>query len=448
MTTSVAHDTEVSRCACPVESWVRASVLTVGWSLLAFGGGTSVSAAGPTVATLAVGDFHSCAVRTNGTVWCWGYANRGQIGDGTLGEGMGHVRSTPARVLRGSSYLKDVTKVAAGGGSSCAVRNDGSAWCWGDATYGQLGNGESGDGAQRTKAVRVRRGSGYLTGVRQLSAGDHHACALRADGAVLCWGDDQSGQLGDGTTGRASDHVRTSAVRVRQGSGYLRDVVAIAAASQHTCAIKGDGSAWCWGEGYYGQLGDGQSGPGHYRTKAVRVKRGGGYLTRASGIAADGLHTCARRTDGTAWCWGYAAQGQLGDGTTGSAIDQTRSKPVQVARGSGVLGGVTGLGAGGSHTCARRSDGSAFCWGAAAYGQLGDGTTGDSTTHQRLRAVRVVRSTGSFTGVRKLDGGALHTCAARTDGTVWCWGLNTYGNLGVGTTDDDPHPFPRKVTFP
>jgi alpha-tubulin suppressor-like RCC1 family protein len=329
------------------------------------------------------------------------------------------------------------------------VRKDGSAWCWGYDAYGQLGDGTTGDvtTSLRTTAVRVRRGRGDLTEVKQLTAGRVHTCALRTDGSVWCWGDDEKGQLGDGTTGDA-EHLRKKAVRVRQGTGYLANVVAIAAGSLHTCAVRKDGSAWCWGSGAEAELGDGASGEGHHRTKATHVRHGSGNLTKASGVAAGDHHTCARRTDGTVWCWGNAEFGQLGDGTTGDPTTHLRSKAVQVRRGGGALTGVTGIGAGGTHSCARRSDGSAWCWGYAETGQLGDGTTGDPTAHVRLKAVHVIRPTSAFTGVRKLDGGGLHTCALRTDKTVWCWGTNVFGELGRGSSDMDPHPYPRKVLFP
>jgi alpha-tubulin suppressor-like RCC1 family protein len=239
--------------------------------------------------------------------------------------------------------------------------------------------------------------------------------------------------------------VRPTAARVRQGSGYLEHVIAIAAGYDHSCAVKASGSVWCWGGGALGQLGDGLSGAGHHRTKAVRVRRGSGYLTKANGVAAGGYHTCVRRTDGTAWCWGYGQAGQLGDGEAGLHIG---TKATRVLRGSGHLTGVTAIGSGSYHTCARRSDASAWCWGNADHGQLGDGTTGDPTDHARLKAVRVRRSTGTFTGVRTLEGGVDHTCAVRTDRTLWCWGSNGSAEHGRGTFDDDPHPYPRRVTVP
>jgi alpha-tubulin suppressor-like RCC1 family protein len=429
---------------------VRVPVTAIVWVLLTIGLAAPADAAGPGVTSLAVGDYHACVTRTDGSAWCWGNASGGQVGDGTTGDSTTHLRTTPVRVRRGSTFLTGVTEVAVGSSQSCAVRSDASAWCWGNAAHGEVGDGTTGDPTfhLRTKAVRVRRGGEPLTGVKHVAVGAGHACALRTDGTVWCWGNDDEGQLGDGTTGDPTDHIRTTAVRVRRGSGHLDKVVAIAAGYGHTCAIRKDGSAWCWGNGRAGELGDGVAAAGHHRTKATHVKLGGGYLTGASGIAASGAHTCVRRTDSSTWCWGYAEIGQLGDGTTGDPTDHVRTKPVKVRRGSGFLTGVTAVGTGVEHSCARRSDGSAWCWGNDRYGELGDGTTGDSTTHLRLKAVRVVRSAGAFTGVRKLDGGEYHTCALRTDRSVWCWGDNAFGQLGRGSADTALHRFPGKVSFP
>ncbi len=425
----------------------RALVVVVSWSLLALGGGAPTAAAGPGVAAMSAGGYHTCAVRTNGTVWCWGLAESGQLGDGTTGDA-DFLRTHPVRVLRGSSALSGVTKVDVGQAFSCAVRGNGTVWCWGAASQGQLGNGQTGSGAYRSKAVQVKRGSEGLTGVVQVTAGGSHACALRSNRSVYCWGYAGYGQVGDGTLGEGMGHVRTTAARVRRGSGYLDQVTAITAGGNHTCALRTDRSVWCWGDASYGQLGEGSVGDGHVRTKATRVRRGSGYLTSVSGITAGDQHTCARRTDGTAWCWGYARVGQVGDGTTGSDPAMVRTRPVRVQRGTSDLSGATGIGAGAYHTCARGMNGSAWCWGYDTLGQLGDGTTGDPVTGVRLKAVRVIRSSGPLLGVRRLSGGFFHTCALRTDATVWCWGANAYGQLGRGSHDGDPHPHPLKVTFP
>ncbi len=422
---------------------LRALAMTIVWALLAFGAGVPTEAAGPGVATFSVGDDHACAVRTDATVWCWGSGLYGQLGDGTTGDPVDHIRSSPVRVRFGSVALRGATEVAAGAFHSCAVRTGGRVVCWGSNEFGQLGSG-AGSAEFRTTAVRVRRGDGYLSGVTALTAGYRHTCALRSDGGVLCWGDGAHGQLGDGDSG--AGHLRTKPVRVREGDGYLGDVVAIAAGNFHTCALRRDGSVWCWGSSEWGQLGTGGSGSAHYSATATPVRLGGGLMTRASALTSGALHTCVRRTDGSAWCWGNGESGQLGDGDSGQG--HVRSRPVQVRRGSGVLKHVTGVGAGFDQSCARRTDGSAWCWGQDGSGQLGDGTQGDPATHLRRYPVQVVRPSDPFRGVRTMEGGIGYTCALRTDRTVWCWGSNAHGTLGRELGHPYMSPYPLKVVFP
>jgi alpha-tubulin suppressor-like RCC1 family protein len=304
-------------------------------------------------------------------------------------------------------------------------------------TIGLLTSGGAGLAASDVVALR--------DDVTAISAGGYHGCALKGDGTVWCWGDDTYGQLGDGTTGDA-DHHRLKAVRVRRGSGHLSGVSAISGGERHTCARRGDGSAWCWGDDTYGQLGDGTTGDAHHlRLRAVRVRQGGGSLTGVAAVSAGRDHTCARKADGSAWCWGYGEFGQLGDGTTGDA-DHLRQKAVRVTQGGGFLADVRRLDAGRDHTCVRRGDGTAWCWGAGGDGSLGDGTTGDANG-VRLKAVRVVRATGDLTDVRDISAGAEHSCAARANGTAWCWGMDNSAQLGDGLYDGVPHPYAKRVVL-
>ena len=217
----------------------------------------------------------------------------------------------------------------------------------------------------------------------------------------------------------------------------------VTAGSGQSCARTAGGDAWCWGDDTYGQLGDGTTGNAdHLRLKAMRVRRGGSYLTGVAAVSAGRDHTCARRADGSAWCWGYGEFGQLGDGTTGDA-DHRRLKAVRVRQGGGFLAGVRRLDAGRDHTCVRRGDGTAWCWGAGGDGSIGDGTTG-----VRRKAVRVLRATGGLTDVRAISAGAEHSCAARANGTAWCWGMDNSAQLGDGLYDGVPHPYAIRVAFP
>jgi alpha-tubulin suppressor-like RCC1 family protein len=391
--------------------------------------------------------------RADGTAWCWGYNDSGEVGNGTADGGPGGSISTPTRVLdKVGGPLKNVAKVTAGGESTCALLKDGTLRCFGYNGAGQLGDGTTGDPVNhlRVHPVAVKLGNGLLGNVRSVSEGTSHTCAALNDGSAWCWGSDQYAQLGDGTTGDPSTHLRLSPVRVRTSSGFLADVVQISAGEYHTCAVTGDGAAWCWGQDTFGQVGDGTTGDptSHIRALARRVVRPNQQLSGVSQISAASSHTCARRTDGSVWCWGTNANGELGDGTTGDPTLHSRLKAVRARSELGPLANIVNVGVGLQHSCARDTDGHAWCWGYDASGQLGDGTTGDPTTHSNLHAFLVERAANDLNGVRFATGGSLHSCALGPNGSVWCWGVNSDGELGRGTTDNNPHPLAAKVLFP
>jgi len=230
----------------------------------------------------------------------------------------------------------------------------------------------------------------------KVSAGGYHTCAIKQDGSLWCWGRNDYGQLGDGTY---SD--RTTPVQITSG------VSSVALGLYYTCAVKTDGSLWCWGDNYYGQIGDGTSGWGINKNTPVQIMSSG-----VSSVALGGAHTCAVRTDGSLWCWGRNDYGQLGDGTW-----TDKNTPVQI-----MSSGVSSVALGDFHTCAVRTDGSLWCWGYNYYGQLGDGTWTNKNT-----PVQIMSS-----GVSSVALGGYHTCAVKTDGSLWCWGRNNYGQLGDG----------------
>jgi alpha-tubulin suppressor-like RCC1 family protein len=400
-------------------------------------GAVTFAASSATVTAISASSFgHTCVVTSDGTAWCWGDNSRGELGDGTTTERLTAVQVTKA----GGATLSGVTLISAGGrNSTCAVTKDGAAWCWGDNSAGELGDGTT---VERDRAVRVTKsGGGNLTGVTSISTGGWTlgsfglttlaTCAVTKDGAAWCWGNNFYGQLGDGTT-----TARLRAVRVRTtGGGNLAGVTAISTGGNSSCARTRAGAAWCWGLNAGGQLGDGTT---TARLRAVRVtKAGGAYLTGVATISAGGFFTCADTTAGAAWCWGDDHYGELGNGST-----TDRHWAVRVTKaGGGSLTGVTDISALGftgeagfpyGHACATTSNGGAWCWGYSSSGELGDGTTAD-----RLRAVRVAEAGGgNLTGVIAISTGNDHTCARTIGGTSWCWGGNYSGALGDGTTTD------------
>jgi alpha-tubulin suppressor-like RCC1 family protein len=351
---------------------------------------------GATVTQVAAGEYHTVALKSDGTVWAWGYNTYGQLGDGTNTN-----RITPVQV----SGLSGVTAIAAGYYDTVALKSDGTVWAWGWNGYGQLGDGTA---TNRTTPVQV---SG-LSGVTAIAAGANHTVALKSDGTVWAWGSNGYGQLGDGTTTNRWTRVQVSG---------LSGVTAIAAGFYHTVALKSGGTVWAWGYNTYGQLGDGTN---TQRTTPVQAHGPGniGYLSGVTAIAASGYHTVALKNDSSVWDWGNNGAGQLGDGTV-----TNRNTPVQVSG----LSGVTAIASGDFHTVALKSDGTAWDWGNNGNGQLGDGTNTQRTTPVQVHGPGDV---GFLSGVTAIAGGGSHTVALKSDGTVWDWGLNLYGQLGDGTT--------------
>ena len=243
-----------------------------------------------------------------------------------------------------------------------------------------------------------------------VSAGVSHVCALTSRGTVKCWGANGFGQLGDGTT---TDHLNPTDV-----SGLVGKVTGLSAGTHHTCALTLGGAVKCWGGNFFGQLGDGTT---IDRQNPVDVT---GLTNGVIAISAGGSHTCALTDSGVVKCWGFNANGELGDGTT-----RNRQTPVDV---KAMASGASAISSGGLHTCALTRQGGVNCWGWNNFGQLGNGTTAD-----QVAPVDVIRLAG---GVTALSLGAYHTCALMRTGEVKCWGLDISGQLGDGTLRLAPSP--------
>ena len=249
-----------------------------------------------------------------------------------------------------------------------------------------------------------RLSSGCPPGVRAIAAGGFHTCALLEAGAVWCWGENDDGQLGDGTL---TDH-RTAAPVV----GLPVGVVAISAGAADTCALLADGGVRCWGNNDEGALGDGT-----FVDKA-EPRTVIGLQGAAVSIEAGSYHTCAVAATGGSSCWGWNQYGQLGDGST---TNRSTATPV-----SGASVGVGAIWAGNQHTCALIA-GTAKCWGRNALLQLGDGTGVDHIVPAPVRGLG-----GTVVQLATAD---THTCALMISSGVKCWGYNGVGQLGIGTSD-------------
>lgn len=356
--------------------WANSALMTWGSSsdgALGNGGGNKSSVpvpvvmdgvlAGRTVASVATGGSHGLALCVDGTLVSWGANNYGQLGNGTPGTGYVPSLVDQTGVLAG----KTVIAVATGGGHDLALCSDGTLATWGFNNTGQLGNNSA---ANSNVPVLVNT-TGVLAGktVIAMGCGGNHSLVLCSDGTLAAWGYNSSGNLGNNSTTASSMPVLVDRSGVLAG----KTVVSIAVGGSYNLALCSDGTLAAWGDNQYGQLGDNTNG---YAKVPVLVNRTGVLAEKTVvEISAGAGHSLALCSDGTISAWGYNSGGQLGNlSTTYSNV------PVQVTQ-SGVLAGktVVGISAGGNHSLALNSDGTLAAWGANDAGQLGNGTTLNSS---------------------------------------------------------------------
>ncbi|NMB87337.1 MAG: hypothetical protein GYA17_03190, partial [Chloroflexi bacterium] len=288
--------------------------------------------------------------------------------------------------------------LAAGSDFTCALTNLNGVRCWGSNQYGQLGIGDTAD------SLAPRDVPGLSYGVRQIATGESHTCALSSEGSVSCWGNNSSGQLGNG-----NNDTQLSPVLV---AGLAEPVVSISAGAMHSCALTESGAVYCWGNNLSGQLGDGS-------TNTASIPRLVAGVSGAKAISAGASHTCALLSNGGMSCWGSNERGQLGNGGQQSSL-----LPVDVPGLSGVAAITTGQ----EHTCALLSSGGVKCWGLNAAGQVGSGS-GESF----VIAPEDVKDLQS--GVLSIKAFKNHTCIVNASGLM-CWGLNNAGQIGNGSQEN------------
>ena len=400
---------------------VPVSVGVGGTGGLALGTGAPAAATTRVTPQVAIGVGHSCALRSDGTVWCWGSNGFGQLGDGTTTD-----RLHPVQVVLapGGAPLTGVTRISARFEHTCALLDDGTMRCWGAGSLGRLGDGGTADSAVPVTVV-VAAGGAPLSNITRIAAGGQHTCAVLGDGTVRCWGLNSSGELGIGTTGTSATPVLSpTAVVGLDGAGTLGGVSDVTAGQVHTCALLADEKARCWGFGGSGRLGDGTT---TTSDRPVRVLASGTEaaspveLGGITALSAGGAHTCAltKPDAGTVRCWGSNGFGQTGDGGTTNLLNP------YIGVSATASGGISSVAAGTEHTCALYADDLVRCWGRGGAGQLGDG----GTTNRSVPTL-----VGASSGTVQLAAGAVHTCAIMSDDTVRCWGSGGDGRLGDGET--------------
>ncbi len=383
-----------------------------------FGSSSPVEVAGITDATaIAVGQNHSCALRQGGTISCWGNNEHGQLGNRQSGENASS--SVPVQV----TDITDATAITTGSSHSCALHLTGTISCWGNNEFGQLGNGQGGDGLSENDVysplpVRVVG----ITDATVITAGANHSCALQQDESISCWGNNEFGQLGNGQEG---DIYKSSVPLEVVG---IADATAIATSGEYSCALHLTGTISCWGNNEFGQLGNGQSGEDANSSVPVQVTD----ITDATAITTGYEHSCALRKNGTVSCWGRNNSGQLGNGQSGE--DANSSVPVQVTDITDATAITTGL----WYSCALREGGSISCWGNNEFGQLGNGQSGeDANSSVPVQVTDITDATAITTGL-------WYSCALRKNGTVSCWGDNENDQLG-SKTDNSYSPMPAQI---
>ncbi len=346
-------------------------------------------------ASISAGRGHTCGLTAEGWGYCWGWNESAGLGDGTSVD-----RPTPSPVYGDARFsaVTAATRIGGGGGHTCGVTSDGKGYCWGEALMGQLGNGV----VNPARALPVPI-AGELS-LAAVSAGGQHSCGLTTDGIAFCWGSNDLGQLGSATSEDCHGTPCSSAPAAVSGNWRF---ASISAGGFHSCALTGDGSAFCWGYNFHGQVGDSTT---NDRNSPVAVR--GEFRFRS--ISAGSTHTCGITLDYRAYCWGHYHV--LGTG-------MWPSSPVPVPVSSDL--DFAQLSSGGGHACALTPNGEVHCWGQFE---------GTSTIYGLPRAV------AGGQRFESIDAGDDHTCGVTAEGTAYCWGANWIGQLGDGTSTNNKEP--------
>lgn len=362
----------------------------------------------PSFVQVAAGHSFSCGLTSEGKAYCWGQNSSGALGNGTTAH-----ETSPVPV----GTTETLTDLAAGSAHICGLSSKGEVFCWGENSRGQLGIGTT-----NHESAPALVNHSALGRARKISAGESHSCALMEDGRVFCWGRGDFGQLGNGGTSDLSSPTEV-VLNLVTGAGVLD----LTSSGDHSCILSNMGQLQCWGSNSFGQLGTETQGGSSITPADVVAPSGVRFVSVSAGLS----HTCALSSEGAAYCWGSNLAGQLGT----SATPTTKPQLVDTSQVS-AFGKFKSITAGAANTCALNSKGEAYCWGKNIKGQLGVNTNTDTTRPEG--AAIAFPEAHSF--VRNIAVGTDHVCAVHASGKPFCWGGNTNGALGVGTTLDAKMP--------
>jgi len=371
------------------------------------------------IVNLSSGYYHICGILDNGSVSCWGYNSNGQLGNGGT-----EWQLSPT--LTGSlGTNRTAVALSSGGYHTCAILDNGSVSCWGWNNYGQLGDGTSGSAADKYTPTQTSSLGANRTAVA-ISSGTYHTCVILDNGDVSCWGLGTYGRLGNGGTSNQNTPTLTSSL----GAG--RTAVALSSGYYHTCAILDNGAVSCWGANWFGLLGNGGSSQQNSPTltSSLGANRTAVAISTGSSI---GFHTCAILDNGDVSCWGRNSNGQLGNGGTSEKTTPT------LTNGLGTGRTAIDISSGYTHTCAILDNGSVSCWGQGINGKLGNGTTSNQFSPTLTSGLGANRTAVA------ISSGGQHTCAILDNGKGVCWGQGLFGQMGNGLHSDYFSPTPRET---
>ncbi|MDG0815897.1 RCC1 domain-containing protein [Bdellovibrio svalbardensis] len=407
---------------------------------------------------ISAGYSHTCALLDNSTVKCWGNNGFGQLGQGSttnLGDGAGEMGDSLPAINLGTG--RSAVRIIAGYYHTCALLDDSTVKCWGYNSTGHLGQGSTstlGDGAGEMGDSLPAISLGTGRKAVQVALGNQHTCALLDNSTVKCWGDNSFGQLGQGnstTLGDGAGEMGDSLPVINLGTG--RAAVQISSSGNHVCALLDNSTVKCWGSNNYGQLGQGHTanlgdGAGEMGDSLQTIKLGmatsrlakvfGGKFSKVSQLVSGPFSVCAILENSKLKCWGRNDFGQLGQGNTlnlGDSAGETGDSLPYVDLGTGRT--AVQVAVGDSHTCAILDNAAVKCWGKNNYGQLGQGNTnnlGDGAGEMGDSLPTIDLGTGR--SAKQIGVGLEYSCALLDNSTVKCWGVNFLGQLGQGHTNN------------